>query len=202
MTEQPEEVPTLKLNPDTHCYEAIIVRRIQVNPEVFRGVFLKAMADDEAADLTDPEEHRRIARRVSRVSFWEGKPTAKITYLPSVPSVPTRQSAIRPPTQAQLLEERLREAARHVAPHLWQDQCRTSIAPLSEELVTRENVGRLRYEEKKVLEHLYTLWGNGEFEIDQDAEEEERLYQENNHQKDPMETVQALKEVLDANSIH
>jgi hypothetical protein len=214
MTERPEEGPFLTLNPETHCYEheceveirIRVTKRTKVDPERFRGVLLRALEEDEAADLTDPKEYQRITRRILKASFWEGKSTAEVTYDPPLPpgamvvplsSVPILEHT---PTFAEQRKAYMEERTRHVPPHLWLEECLTPLLPPSASQKQRDERYYLRDEEKKLLKRFRTAWEKGNYPLDSAAEEEERLYQENNHHADPIERLEAIAKVLNENS--
>jgi hypothetical protein len=205
--------PTLTLNKETGCYEGTLL--VQVPKELFSRMLWKEIEEDEVADLTDVSTWAGAIARMARIARWLDKPNVKITPIaltPPAPAVVTgavgdlvRPPAFnlpeKPPTKAQMVERRLWEKVRHIAPHLWNDVCRTPIADMSVEKVKRENVGRLRYEEKLILERFLEEYDRGDFEIDAEAEEAERLYREN--QRATLNgTVEAVAVALEATRIH
>lgn len=168
-------------NKATGCYEGTLL--VQVDAEIFRRLLLKAVEEDDASDLTDPQTWLGAVARVGEITQWIGKPHVKVTPVSTVEaSAATEVFAhvkqnVHPFHRHSRSEVRLREQVRGVAPHLWDEQCLT---PCSTERPRKErqHVWNTRHRERRILAMLYEEWQRGEFVLDADAAEHQREYQE------------------------
>jgi len=205
---QHEKTPNLSLNHETGYYEGTLL--VQVDAEIFRRMVMNAIQEDETVDLTDPQAMSAIVARIANVGYWMNRPNVKITPISPSPSsvapieevkpTPKVQNP-KPETHFERLEMRLREQVAHVPPHLWDEQCLTLVAPPSLSQKERADVGRLRYDERKVLKKLNEEWQCGEFQLDPEAEEQEREHQAK-HLSDLNVKMEAVAEAVNGSRHH
>jgi hypothetical protein len=89
------------------------------------------------------------------------------------------------------VEQRLREKARTVAPYRWDAECLTPSGDLSLPLAVRDNIGRLRYDERQVLKRLWAEWKAGSFQLEAGAAQAQAAHeqQEQSNVAAKLETV-------------
>ncbi len=187
--------PTLQFNKTTGYYEGMLL--IQVDSELFRRFLLNAVEEDQAADLTDPETWIAAIAKIGRIVDWIGRPHVTLTPIisPALPSIQAEvqqsESTQKPKTKAELLEERLREKARQVAPYKWDDLCLTPIGDHSLPQSVRDDIGRLRYDERQVLKRLRKEWEAGRFSLNPVVAQEQTEYeqQEKSHLTQKIHTM-------------
>jgi len=173
-----ETPPILSLNQATGKYEGLLL--IQVDAEIFRRLLLRAIEEDEASDLTDPQTWITAIARVGQITRWLDKPHVTVTPVVKQPA-PLQEGpspSLRPQTKMALLEERLRGQARSTPPYLWETQCMTPLGDHTLPVKERDDISRLRYDERKFLRRLHEEWEQGTFLLDASAAEQERQYQE------------------------
>jgi len=174
-----EKEPTLRFNPETGLYEGTLL--VQVDPEIFRRFLIHTVEEDQAADLTDPQTWTRAIAKAGKITNWLGRPHVTISPVAASPTMVEQQpSEVRPMTKAKLMENRLREKARQVAPYKWDMECLTPTPPgdasLSRE--ARAEVGRVRYEERQVLKLLRAEWEAGSFHLEAGAAEAQAAHEQ------------------------
>ncbi len=76
-----EKEPTLSFNRETGMYEGLLL--VQVDSEIFRRLLIKAVEEDKAADLTDPQTWTRAIASVGKISNWLDRPHVKVTPIES-----------------------------------------------------------------------------------------------------------------------
>ncbi len=191
--------PTLSFNRATGYYEGTIT--VQVNAEIFRRLLLRAVEEDESADLTDPETWVRVIARVGKITNWLDKPNVKVTAVAPATPEPIEQEEIPKKKRPGGLVEEMREKAQHTAPHLWLDQCRTSLPSSYADNPEYYRASNRRTDEKRILERLLEEWKDGQFQISQEAEEIERIYRQS-CQDAIIETVEHVAEAVNGNRFH
>lgn len=202
--------PTLAFNPSTGYYEGTL--KVEVDAEIFRRMILRAIEEDDSADLTNPQVWADIVARVGQISSWINRPHVKVTpvAISDTPSVPissapasSEPKKLKTPkkTHKDLLEERLRETAKSVPPHLWDDFCRTPISDKPRNEKEYADVSRLRSDERQVLKKLHEEWQQGNFQIEPDADEAEHAYLKS-QQLELDTTIEAVAEAVNGNKLH
>src|SRR6266700_2889203 len=202
---QHEKTSNLSLNHETGYYEGTLL--VQIDAEIFRRMVMQAIQEDETVDLTDLQAMSAIVARIANVAYWMNRPNVKITPISPAPSsvapiepTPKVQNP-KPETHFGRLEMRLREQVAHVPPHLWDEQCLTLVAPPSLSQKERADVGRLRYDERKVLKKLNEEYVRGEFQLDPEVEEQEREHQAK-HLSDLNVKMEAVAEAVNGSRHH
>ncbi len=199
MTEQKSKEPTLSFNRATGYYEGTIT--VQVNAEIFRRLLLRAVEEDESADLTDPETWVRVIARVGKIMNWLDKPNVKFTPVTPASPEPIDKPVEQKKTQTELLREELREKVRNMPPHQWLDFRLTPIPSKDLDRKEQQRFSNRRHDEKVILERLLEEWEDGQFQISQEAEEQERIYRQS-CQDAVIETVEHVAEAVNGNRFH
>ncbi len=189
-----EKEPTLSFNRETGMYEGMLL--VQVDAEIFRRMLIKAVEEDKAADLTDPQTWTRAIASVGKITNWLDRPHVKVIPITTLQVQPTPSivpiESSRPKTQVALIEEDLREKARYIPPYRWIELLLTpyEYLPPGKE---KEAVFQRRHKERRFLEQLRQEWEQGKYQLDDSAAQ-----QEEEHQADErrllavkIETVQA-----------
>ena len=202
----------LSLNRSTGYYEGTIYTPtlVQVPKEIFDRVIFQRMKEDESADMTDPATLQRAASGVSRITNWLDKPQVKMTSLavsatsvpaPLPPVISEPVDVLSVPSLQEQIQSQVEERARHVPPHLWDEECRTALLPTSASFDERKYVYNLRSVERRILEALDEKWKDGEFTIDPDAQRHEDSYQAELRRNTTI-TIEAVATASNGNRFH
>src|ERR1700719_2495147 len=74
----------LALNPETGYYEgvALVPSLVQVDPDIFRRMLLRAMEEAPGADLTNLHTLEAVVERVGKVTHWIGREDRHVKVTP------------------------------------------------------------------------------------------------------------------------
>jgi hypothetical protein len=151
---------TLQFNREKGCYEGHLL--VQVDAELFRRLLLQEVAQDEAADLTDPTTWTKAIEKIGNVNRWLNNPHTILTSVgkPVLPSsevvqAPLVQKAMRPkPSGSQVsyadIENTLRTRARTVPPYQW-ETLRDPVPPGRSDAPEKKRNSYVRSDQKKIL---------------------------------------------------
>ena len=169
---QDNEDPRLTYNPQTNCYEQIVMVPVlvQVEAKILRQVVFAHMAADEALDLSNPAQVSAVLAELTNARRWLDKPTAKVTQ---VPSLPTPLAQLPAPVEAEppkgtfdtlarsstyggnSKDAMLREKLRHIPPHRWwSDGPLTETPPQGTEKKKKDVIYTARGVERKMIEDI------------------------------------------------
>lgn len=190
MTQQlDKEEGSLSFNRSTGLYEGTI--RIGIDAEFFRRKLFQRMEENESADLSNPEVLLAIIRSVSKASIWLGHPHTRIltTSEPSLPreEPPGTPGGEQPQGRTKMrrgsLIAALRERARGIPPHLWEERCLSPYGDAPSGSKERGRIGSRRGDERAILQKLRVEWEAGTFILEREAVEEEERYQQEQSDK-------------------
>jgi len=188
-----EKEPTLSFNRETGMYEGLLL--VQVDSEIFRRLLIKAVEEDKAADLTDPQTWTRAIASVGKISNWLDRPHVKVTPIESRLRPKSFTMVVFPPEAEQpipkevesepapqvdsfiSLREQLEEKVRHLPPYLWEEACLPAI-PEGLSIQEKRPIYQERHRSRDILYQIRGEYERGKFELDSEAAEQERQHQQ------------------------
>src|SRR6266702_4464632 len=201
-----EKEPTLSFNRETGMYEGLLL--VQVDSEIFRRLLIKAVEEDKAADLTDPQTWTRAIASVGKISNWLDRPHVKVTPIASPIAQPVPKEVESEPapqvTEFNSLREQLEEKARHLPPYLWWEKAVLTELPDASVVMSRQEKQPLymaRNREREMLTAIRSEWERGKFELDPEAAEQERQHQQE-EQGSFMGKLEVVAEAVNGARIH